>query len=208
MEYMFMLKNTLKKIFKLPTMPDSNFQHIETPTPIAENIIIHQTAKANINRISNIQNGIVEISENSIVECNIFLEKSGARIKVGSRTFIGGSSIFCSTSITIGDDVLISFGCSIADHDSHSIYFDERSNDVSEWYFGRKDWTHVKRNPVYIGDKAWIGMHAIITEGVNIGEGAIVAAGSVVTKDVPPWTIVAGNPAKIVKTITRHRPTH
>lgn len=53
--------------------------------------------------------------------------------------------------------------------------------------------------PVIIKDNAWIGMSAIILKGVTVGEGAIVAAGSVVTKDVPPHTIVAGVPARVIK---------
>lgn len=53
--------------------------------------------------------------------------------------------------------------------------------------------------PVTIRQDAWIGAHSLVLRGVTIGEGAIVAAGSVVTKDVPPFTIVAGNPAKIVR---------
>ena len=53
--------------------------------------------------------------------------------------------------------------------------------------------------PFIIKDNAWIGMSAIILKGVTVGEGAIVAAGSVVTKDVPPHTIVAGVPARVIK---------
>ena len=59
----------------------------------------------------------------------------------------------------------------------------------------------VIRKPIVIKDKAWIGFNSIILKGVTIGEGAIVGAGSVVTKDVPPYTIVAGNPARIVREI-------
>ena len=55
--------------------------------------------------------------------------------------------------------------------------------------------------PVRIGDKAWLGLRVIILKGVEIGEGAVVAAGSVVTKDVPSWTIAAGNPAKVIREI-------
>lgn len=62
-----------------------------------------------------------------------------------------------------------------------------------------KDWSVVKTAPIHINEKVWIGMNAIILKGVTIGEGAIVGAGSVVTKDVPPWTVVAGNPARVVK---------
>lgn len=53
--------------------------------------------------------------------------------------------------------------------------------------------------PVYIGDKVWIGFNVIILKGVDIGEGAVVAAGSVVTKNVPEWTLVGGNPAKVIR---------
>jgi acetyltransferase-like isoleucine patch superfamily enzyme len=54
-------------------------------------------------------------------------------------------------------------------------------------------------SPVVIEDKVWIGFNVIILKGVRVGEGAVVAAGSVVTKDVPPYCVVAGNPAHVVK---------
>jgi galactoside O-acetyltransferase len=60
----------------------------------------------------------------------------------------------------------------------------------------------VIRKPVKIEDKVWIGFNSIILKGVTVGEGAIVGAGSVVTKDVPPYTIVAGNPARIIRELT------
>lgn len=66
-----------------------------------------------------------------------------------------------------------------------------------------KNWDVVKSKPIKICDDAWIGMNCIILKGVTIGEGAIVGAGSVVTKDVPAWTVVAGNPAKVVKTLLK-----
>lgn len=55
------------------------------------------------------------------------------------------------------------------------------------------------KGPTRIGDGAWIGMRAIIMPGITIGEGAIIAAGSVVTRDVPPYAVVGGNPAKVIK---------
>ena len=58
---------------------------------------------------------------------------------------------------------------------------------------------HIKSQPIEIGDHVWIGARAMIMKGVKIGEGAIVAIGSVVVKDVPPYAIVGGNPAKIIK---------
>lgn len=64
-------------------------------------------------------------------------------------------------------------------------------------FLDSKDWSTVKSAPIKICDKAWIGFNAIILKGVTIGEGAVVGAGAVVTHDVPPWTIVAGNPAVV-----------
>lgn len=107
-----------------------------------------------------------------------------------------------ATGIEIGDDVLIAFEVLVMDHNSHSLRIQERRNDVRDWIRGQKDWTNVQKQPVKIGDKAWVGARAIILKGVNVGEGAIIAAGSVVTKDVPSWTIVGGNPARIIRELT------
>jgi acetyltransferase-like isoleucine patch superfamily enzyme len=72
---------------------------------------------------------------------------------------------------------------------------------VRDWYYDKKDWTHVVVKPVRICDKAWVGLNVIILTGAEIGEGVVVAAGSVVTKSVQPWTIVAGNPARVIREI-------
>ena len=61
--------------------------------------------------------------------------------------------------------------------------------------------SHVNSAPIRIEDKVWIGMDALILKGVTIGEGSVVAARSVVTKDVPPYSLVAGNPARVVKSL-------
>ena len=82
--------------------------------------------------------------------------------------------------------------------------FSDRKNDVKDWFVGKKDWSFVIKRPISIKNKAWIGFNSIILKGVTIGEGAIVGAGSVVTKDVPPYTIVAGNPARIIREIPEH----
>jgi acetyltransferase-like isoleucine patch superfamily enzyme len=62
-----------------------------------------------------------------------------------------------------------------------------------------KDWSIVQSEKIIINDKVWIGFDVLILKGVVIGEGAIIAAKSVVTKDVPAWTLFAGNPAKYIK---------
>ena len=89
------------------------------------------------------------------------------------------------------------------DHDSHALVFSERKDDVQEWLRGKKDWSHVKMMPVIIKDKVWLGAKVIVLKGVTIGEGAVVGAGSVVVNDVPPWTLVAGNPARVIRALPR-----
>jgi galactoside O-acetyltransferase len=102
----------------------------------------------------------------------------------------------------VGNDVLISWGCHLADHDSHSIEWSKRQYDVSRWRTGQKSWEHVLTAPIVVRDKAWVGFNSIILKGVVIGEAAVVGAGSVVTSDVPPYTVVAGNPARVIRELT------
>jgi acetyltransferase-like isoleucine patch superfamily enzyme len=144
----------------------------------------------------------ISIGAASNVQCTIVLERHSSQVHIGSRTHIGGSTLLdAACNIDIGDDVLIAFEVLIMDHDSHSLFFEERKNDVSNWIAGTKDWTSVNMAPIHIADKAWIGARAILLKGISIGEGAVVAAGSVVTKDVAPWTVVAGNPAKVIRSL-------
>lgn len=145
----------------------------------------------------------LSIGSESNIEASLVFERPAASIHIGSRTHLGGGTLLdAACKIDIGDDVLIAFDVLIMDHDSHSLSFDERKNDVRDWIRKQKDWTHVQMRPVKINNRAWIGARAAILKGVTIGEGAIVGTGSVVTKDVPAWTIVAGNPAKVIRALT------
>jgi acetyltransferase-like isoleucine patch superfamily enzyme len=149
--------------------------------------------------------------ENCVLDGRFVFERDQGEIRIGNNTFIGGSTLICARKIEIGDDVLISWGCTIIDNDAHATSWEHRKNDVADWRRGimdgnpgqHKDWSHVAMAPIRIGDKAWIGFNSIILKGVTIGEGAVVGAGSVVTTDVPPYSVVAGNPARIVKELSR-----
>lgn len=143
----------------------------------------------------------LRIGANSIFAGRLSFDREGASVIIGDRTYIGASHIVAAQRIEIGDDVLISWGCTLVDHHSHSLNFDERAADVTNWLVGKKDWTHVSSSPVQIDDKVWIGFNAAILPGVTIGEGAIIGACSVVTKDVEPWTVVAGNPARVIRRV-------
>ena len=113
-----------------------------------------------------------------------------SRIEIGNNVGISGSSICARKKVKIGNNVLIGSGCLITDSDAHPIDWIDRRD-------ARED--KVRCAPVIIGNDVFIGARSIILKGVTIGDRAIVGAGAVVSADVPPDCIVAGNPAKIVK---------
>lgn len=146
------------------------------------------------------QAGAFEIGNSSMFSAHVVFEKPHATLTIGDRSFVGGKSMFSiCESVSIGSDVMMSWGCTIADHDSHSLDFRYRAHDVENWLAGRKDWTNVRKAPVIISDKVWIGFNCSVLKGVTVGEGAVVAANSNVTRDVQPWTLVAGNPARVIR---------
>ncbi len=165
---------------------------------------VDESASVVWRRIQSTQkNNVLTIGAESLIQSSIVFEREEATVLIGKRTFIGGALLACAEQITIGDDVEIAWGTTIIDHNSHAISYTQRESDVLNSLYGKpKDWTYVKRDPVTICNKAWIGFNAIIMKGVTVGEGSIIAAGSVVTKDVPPHTIVGGNPAKIIRELT------
>jgi acetyltransferase-like isoleucine patch superfamily enzyme len=162
---------------------------------------IGSNSKVQLRKIDFKDRCVLEIGHGCVVETAIIFERQNAQVKIGDRVFIGCSNLIAATNIDIGDDVLISWGCTIVDHNSHAISWNLRKNDVHAWSQGKKDWTHVESRSITISDKVWIGFNVIILKGVTIGEGAIVGAGSVVASDVAPYTIVAGNPARLIREI-------
>lgn len=163
--------------------------------------VISLTAKVNYLGIRNNKNNSLKIGDRSMIEGNIVFEKENAKVSIGGNTYIGRADIICADKIEIGNNVLIAWGCTIIDHNSHSLSVVDRIKDVSDWYDGEKDWSKVLTKPVKIGDNVWIGFNSIILKGVTVGKGAIIGAGSVVTKNVKPFTVAAGNPAKFIKNI-------
>jgi acetyltransferase-like isoleucine patch superfamily enzyme len=112
-------------------------------------------------------------------------------IKVGAFSSIGDrSQIHCGQLVSIGNYVLISWDVNIIEFDYHA-----PGGGIPD------------PKPIIIEDEVWVGAKCIITKGVTIGKGAILAAGAVVTKDVPPYTLVAGNPAKPIKSVSSWKGT-
>lgn len=178
----------------------TKFMHLSDLEKFPGNVQAHPSSKINKSQMRLKSGCRVIIAEKTQVLGSLIFDRENSVISIGKQTFINGS-IIAAKSVEIGDDVLISWGTTIVDHNSHSISFSQRENDAVDWLEGKKDWTHVKIAPVKISSKVWIGFNSIILKGVTIGEGAVVGAGSVVTKDVPAWTIVAGNPARIIREI-------
>lgn len=115
----------------------------------------------------------------------------GARMVIGDDTGLFGVTVICMKSVTIGSETLIAGGTHIYDSDFHSLDPSERNGGDDE----------AITLPVTIGSQCWIGSRCLILRGVTIGDQAVIGAGSVVTKDVPPRQVWAGNPAKFIKEI-------
>jgi acetyltransferase-like isoleucine patch superfamily enzyme len=131
----------------------------------------------------------VRIGTRAQIEQNVYLKVVGddARVDIGDFVFIGaGSEIDAADSITIGAHTLLAPGVFITDHTHNAargLRLDEQGN---------------RNGAVVIGSDVWLGARSIVMHGVTIGDGAIVGAGAVVTKDVAPYAIVAGVPARVI----------
>src|SRR5712691_10918907 len=130
---------------------------------------------------------------------------NSGQIRIGKWCYIGeGARIWSQASVSIGDYVLIAHLVDVHDTNSHPIDWQERRLD-SQAILSGGDYrtpTQTLSAPVVIEDDVWIGFKASVMKGVTIGRGAIVSAGAVVTKDVEPWTVVAGNPARVIRQLT------
>lgn len=119
----------------------------------------------------------------------------GAKLSFGNFSGISSTAIACTNEITIGDYVNIGAGCLIMDSNFHNLDWKVRMDRMREWKTAQSA-------PIYIGNCAFIGARSIICKGVTIGDHAIIAAGSVVVKDIPADEIWGGNPAKFISKVT------
>jgi acetyltransferase-like isoleucine patch superfamily enzyme len=134
------------------------------------------------------------IGKNNLITA-FYRGKEQPEIRIGNNTTIGEDChITAINKIVIGNDVLFGEKITITDN-SHG------TPDIENLQLPPLKREVFSKGPVIIGDKVWIGDKATILPNVTIGEGAIVGANSVVTKDVPACSVVAGNPAKIIKTV-------
>lgn len=131
-------------------------------------------------------NGVLIIDKKEKIYTGSYISiGKNATLEIQGNGFINhGCNIDCFQYISIGKGTVIAKGVSLRDSDNHELFYDG----------------YVQTAPIIIGENCWIGMGACILKGVNIGDGAVIAAGAVVTKDVPENCLVAGVPAKVVKT--------
>ena len=167
-------------------------------------LILGEKAYLDINQV-NIKRTRVKpctlwLGKNSCLESHGFTMYEGAsivvleggRLTLGRSSYMNSSLIQCATSISIGDNCAIAVDVLIQDTDFHAIL----DKDGKEKVYSK---------PITIGNHVWICTKAIILKGVTIGDGAIIAAGAVVTKDVPAYSLVGGNPARVIKENVRWR---
>lgn len=146
--------------------------------------------------------GKIVIGDFCDIHASIIVSKDG-EIHIGNYSTIRyNSKVFSCEKVIIGNHCIISNNVTICDNNNHPTDPLMRMKMCESGFYSELwDWKYSDHKPVVIKDNVWIGEGATILKGVTIGEGSIVACKSVVTKDVPPYHIVAGNPAKIVKRI-------
>lgn len=189
--YTFLSRNINKRErkSKLICFKKSNFQLAKS-----SRIILNGTLMFSDNDINgSIRQSNLRMDNNSLLEVKNFFSIyygadiilfKGAKLKFRSGFFNSNIKIRCHEKIEIGENVAISHDVTIMDSDAHEGLWEG----------------YEKTKPIKIGNHVWIGTRVTILKGVTIGDNAIIAAGSIVTKDVPNNTIVAGVPAKVIKT--------
>ncbi|WP_129715182.1 DapH/DapD/GlmU-related protein [Pedobacter sp. SYP-B3415] len=160
---------------------------------------------ARVHNVRNDRSSIV-IGKGTFISGELKTLHYGGQISIGDNCFIGPSSkVWSGERISIGNNVLIAHQVHIIDTTSHEIDHQERAASFVRYIPNGGNYLekgNVQTAPIRIEDHVWISFNCIILKGVTIGEGAIIAAGSVVTKDVEPFTLVGGNPAKPIKRLS------
>lgn len=128
-----------------------------------------------------------EMGEKCLVEDFATINNAVGDVFIGNRSLIGISSVVIGP-VTIGDDVMLAQNVVLSglNHDYQDVRVPIKEQPVSTL-------------PITIEDGVWIGANSVITSGVKVGKQSVIAGGSVVIKDVPPYSVVAGNPAKVIK---------
>ena len=150
------------------------------------------------NVLESLDDGRLTIGTGTLLEPGCWLTiADDARVRIGEGCFLNmGTMVAAHEEVTIGDHVMFANGCFISDA-SHR--YDDPTKPVTWQGFDSK-------GPTRIGDNCWFGVNCVVTTGVKVGERCVIGANSVVTKDIPPRSIAAGVPAKVIREIEFKEP--
>ena len=139
------------------------------------------------------QEGRLEVGEGTLLEPHVWLTAPGeARIRIGEGTFLNvGVMVAAAELVEIGSHCMFANGCFVTDA-NHRV--DDPDKPITWQGFTSK-------GPTRIGDNVWFGANAVVTTGVTVGERCVIGANSVVTQDIPPFSIAAGAPAKVLRSV-------
>jgi acetyltransferase-like isoleucine patch superfamily enzyme len=145
------------------------------------------------NVLEMLREGRLEVGAHTLLEPNVWLTAPApARIRIGSGTFLNlGVMVAAVELVEIGDDCMFANGCFVTDGNHR---FDDPEQPVTWQGFTSK-------GPTRVGDNVWFGANVVVTSGVTIGERSVIGANSVVTEDVPPFSIAAGVPARVLRQV-------
>lgn len=202
-------------ILKKYSVTNTFFAFLKIPHPRAASIVVAKKAQISLGKLSslNMPTGRLLIGESDtptkkrFQSTELILDDGakmmcagdlilyeGVKVRIGKNakctfghhTYLNRSAtIDCTQEVHIGDYCAISDNVQILDSDFHTITYDGKTSEKSK--------------PIHIGNHVWIGRSAIILKGITIGDGAIIGAGSIVTKSIPPRCLAVGNPARVIK---------
>lgn len=137
--------------------------------------------------------GRLDIGEGTLLERGVWITGGDhGRIRIGAGVFLNQNVMVAATELVeIGDHCMAANGCMITDADHR---FDDPTRPITWQGFASK-------GPTRLGDNVWLGANVVVTSGVTIGARSVIGANSVVTRDIPPGTIAAGAPAKVLREI-------
>jgi acetyltransferase-like isoleucine patch superfamily enzyme len=144
------------------------------------------------------------VGDKTLVDGELLVHDYGGRIVIGKSSYIGmGTRVWSGEEVRIGDHVFLAHNVTVTDTNSHQIDAEERADHYQRTVVEGKPFEKgtIKTAPIVIGDHVWINFNVAVLKGVTIGEGAIIGAGSVVTKNVPPYVLCAGNPAQVIRAL-------
>jgi acetyltransferase-like isoleucine patch superfamily enzyme len=149
------------------------------------------------NVLEALREGRLELGEGTLFEPGVWITAPApARIRIGMGTFLNlGVMVAAAEVVEIGDHCMFANGCFVTDANHR---FDDPDKPVTWQGFTSK-------GPTRVGNNVWCGAHVVITSGVTIGERCVIGANSVVTTDLPPFSIAAGSPARVLRTIEYDR---